>query len=1039
MKWTPEQKKVIETRDRDILVSAAAGSGKTAVLTARILKLIEEGHSLEDFLVITFTRAAAQDMKEKIARGLKGLKRTAHIESQLRELGRANISTIHSFCSSLLRENFHLLDLDPGFRVAQEGELALMEAESLDEIMEDYYRAEDEDFYELLEIFTNQRSDAGLREAIIETENYLSQKPRRDLYLEKMEELYRGQDYWQELLSSSEEDKKEQFLSIYKQIEGLASSEKLRSFLEEEKTMVLTSPSYSYSFLRYPTGKDIKEELYAEEIKAARDEWKKILSPGVREEELREDLDRSFQRIKKLLEIGGKFSSLFLKRRLEENKLSFGDLESLALKALELPQVAELYREKFSFVFVDEYQDTSELQDYLLSLFVRPGGLFMVGDIKQSIYSFREASPQLFIEKYHSYKTSPGKLRIDLNKNFRSSEAIVDSCNHVFERLMRRDFGGIDYDESARLVFGNEKLRGLEEDVEFLVSQGESPVEDELRSIIARIRRLLDQGARYKDIVILYRSPRSFVESAIKLFRDEGLPLYSDQGESFLDSLEVKILLNYLELINNSFLDLPLLSLLRLPRYGFSDQDLYSFRARGDFFHQGFYDYDRPGELLDKKNNFLEEIRELRWKSRQLGIADLLHYIYRQVDYESFILPMSGGEQRLLNIRYLFERAQEFEETTQVGLGAFLDYIEKLRAQKQDYESAKLLGEDADVIRLMSIHKSKGLQFPIVFVAGLWKNYNEMSFRGPLLYDEDLLVMDFFDLEKRSMTRSIYKDILIEKNRIKARQEELRLLYVAMTRAERKLILSTHSREEIRPGSGLSTWELRRQKNFHNLLVKSLAEFHPPAPKYVMIEDADRVFGEKKGPRGGDFQAFIPPLPKRESYKTSVTSLLEERAQPVDFSLGGGGKLRGSLFHRAMELLDLGLASRDISGALKNLKSKPGLDDFEDQALVEKFLLSHLGRRMLASPRILREQPFVLKKDERLLQGVVDLAFYEGGWVLVDYKTDGSLAYLEGYRKQLGYYIEAMEKISEVQVKEAYIYYLRLDRIIAVKENFNES
>lgn len=1043
MKWTPKQKEVIETRDLDILVSAAAGSGKTAVLTARILKLIEEGHSIDDFLVITFTRAAAEDMKDKVRRGLFERSRGPggeYFSQELKKLPRAQISTIHSFCSAVIRENFHVLGIDPGFKIAHEGELKIMEEESLDQVMEAYYKKEDQDFYKLLEIFTDQRTDLGLRNVIVETEKFLSQKPRRDLYLETMKGHYSDDKYWKDLLNERDQEKKEQFRHLYNQVINLVESAELLAFLEEERRMIENLPSQLYEFNRYPSTKAVREEIFKDEIKGARDQWKKLLSPGFEDEvQLFRDLEASYKHIEKLVEVTENFSQVFSKRRLRDNRFSYGDLETLALKAMEDQEVSKAYRQRFAFVFVDEYQDTNELQEYLISLFVRPGGLFMVGDIKQSIYGFREARPQLFIDKFHSYKSSPGKLRIDLTKNFRSSAPILESCNFVFERLMRRDFGGIDYDEAARLVFGNRELEAIDDEVEFLVSQGgEDPVEEELRSIIARIKELLEAGASYKDIVILYRSPKSFTEKALAMFREADLPLYSDQGESYLESLEVQILLNYLEIINNAFLDLPLLSLLRLPRYGFSDQELYSFRTKGEFFHQGFYGYDEPGELLDKKEFFIEEIRQLRWKSRQLGVSELLHYIYRQVEFERFALLMSGGEQRLMNIRYLFERAKEFEETTLVGLPAFLDYINNLRLQKQDYESAKLLGEDADVIRLMSIHKSKGLQFPIVFVAGLWKQYNEMGYRGPIFQDDELMVMDFYDLEKREVKRSVFKDILIEKSKIRARQEEVRLLYVAMTRAIKKLILSTYLKEDLIPGRELSTWELASQKSFHDLLTKSIGKFEPPAPKYVIIEVGEEEEKTSSGPRAKELETFIPPRARTQSFKTGISELVSQAPQAVDFKLDGAGKERGSLFHRVMELMDLEKASQDHLKELKRLEALGLIEDFKDRELVDKFFSSELGRRLLASDRILREQPFILRKDSRLLQGVVDLAFWDQGWVLVDYKTDGSLAYLESYKGQMGYYIEAFENISGDKVREAYLYFLRLDKIISIKENIDD-
>ncbi|HZK09588.1 MAG TPA: UvrD-helicase domain-containing protein [Clostridia bacterium] len=1048
MKWTDQQKEVIEARGVDILVSAAAGSGKTAVLTQRIIALIEEGYSLDDFLVITFTRAGAKEMKEKIRRQL--LKKSkesgkAFFEEEVKKLPRAQISTIHSFCSAILKENFHLLDIDPNYRVAAEGERRLMEEESLDEVMEAYYKKEDPIFYELLEIFTNQRSDQGLREVIIQIETFLSQKPRRQVYLDKMKDYYQEEDFWWELLASQTRQRLEEFESIYNKTLPLIMTEDLLEFMEEERAMLYNLEKTGLSFKRFPTKKFMKEEANRVEIKAARDEWKKLFENSLAKKDFKElykKVQHSFLYIEKLIEISESFHQNFFARRLQENKLSFSDLEHLALKAMEKEEVAQFYKEKFSFVFIDEYQDTNELQEYLVSLFVREGGLFMVGDVKQSIYGFREARPDLFIEKYHSYNQLKKKRRIDLTKNFRSARPILEASNDLFQKLMREDFGGLEYDDKARLVFGNKSLGDIEDQVEFLVTETPGdPHEEEIKSIISRIHQLIEEGYNYRDIVILYRSPKSFIEPAINLFRQAGLPLFSDQGESHLESLEVQILLNYLEVINNGFLDLPLLSLLRLPRYAFTDQELYDLRGKERYFHQGFYDYMVEGELLEKKKFFLEEIKKLRWKSRQMSVAELLHYLYQEVEFEEFALLMSGGEQRLMNIRFLFERAKEFEETTMVGLPAFLTYIDKLREQKQDRESAKLLGEDADVIRLMSIHKSKGLEFPLVFVAGLWKNYNEMSYRGPLFFDDDVFVMDFFDLEERRKERSPFKDILIEKSKIKARQEEIRLLYVAMTRAEKKLILSTYAKEEIVKGARLNTWELKRQKSFHDLLVKSTPEFKPPAPKYVMMKNIAYDYIDSPGPRGVEVASFNPPPPRKEAYKTSITSLISREEKTPSFELLGaeGGKERGTLFHKAMEFIDLDLAQKDLDLALKRLEELGLLKDFSDAHLVEVFLDSSLGKRVVMSPKILRERPFILKKDKRLVQGVVDLAFWEDGWVLVDYKTDRSFHYLDNYQRQLGLYKEAFEKITKEKVKEAFIYFLRLNKAIEIKEKIDES
>lgn len=1049
MKWTAEQQRAIESRGKDLLVSAAAGSGKTAVLTARILRLLEEGHGLEEFLVITFTNASAKDMKEKLRRGLLERSRGKQGDKMLRELKKlpqAQISTIHAFCSSIIKEHFYELDLDPGFRIASQGELSLLSEESMEEIFNDAYMNKEPVFLDLLQIFGTQRSDQGLRQVVAQIETLLSQKPRPLAYLEEMKEIYASKDYWEGLYKETLKDRKEAFQELFSAIFPLAQSEKLMAFLQEEKEMLLGYEGFSsLSFKRFPQGKALEMELHKEDIKKARDQWKALFEDFQREEsfeELYEKLRYSYGYLEGLLGLSLAYGELFYKKRREENKLSFSDLERLSLEAMEKEEIAREYTQRFSFVLVDEYQDTNELQEYLLSLFVPQGGLFMVGDLKQSIYGFREARPELFLEKYYSYVGQEGKERIDLSKNFRSAQPVLQTVNHLFERIMRREFGGITYDEDARLVFGNEELSGVEEEVELLLTKspdGGDSQEEEIRSIIERIHELVEQGASYRDMVILYRSPRSVIEPAINLFRDAGIPLFSDQGEAYLESLEVQILLNYLEIINNGFLDLPLLSLLRLPRYGFTDEELLHFRKRGGYFHENFYGYEEPGELLEKKQRFLEEIRDLRWKSRQLGIAALLQHIYMVTGYEEFLLLMSAGEQRLMNVRLLFERAQEFEETTLVGLSSFLQFIQGLKDQKQDYEAAKLLGEEANVVRLMSIHRSKGLQFPIVFVAGLWKRYNEMSFRGPLFLQGEVFTMDFFDLEKKQKENSPYKKWMMDRQKIKEREEEVRLLYVAMTRAQHKLILSTLYKEEsdLCPGGGVSTWRLQQLKSFHQLLFESLDCLEPPAPKYVMMEVEKKQQPSYELPRGVEVAPFIPKPYRREAYKRSVTSTLEESKQPLNlgFGLGEEGVKRGSLFHKAMELIDFHRAKIDLKKELRRLEEEGLLVDFQDHALVDAFLHSSLGERLLKSKRVLREQAFILKDQEGdLLQGIMDLAFWEDGWILVDYKTDGSLAYVESYRRQLSIYKEALEKLSGQQVKEAYLYFLRLGTWIPVEE-----
>lgn len=1063
MKWTAEQQRVIAERDKNILVSAAAGSGKTAVLTERIVSLLKEGHDLDDFLIFTFTVASAKDMKEKIRRALQA---TPGMQVQEKKLSTANISTIDSFCHSVVRDHFYDLDIDPNFRTADPTEVEILQNELLSEFFDALYAAEDPSFLELVELFSADRSDDNLKQAILQLERFFSNKVDRQAAYAQALAGFEDKAYWEAQYKQYVEERYQAMENALEEARILAFNDKVSSTLESD-AQVLRHPAAV--FVRYPSLSKIEKEdedivRANEAIKSLRDTYKKMYKELCTELGKFGTFDEGFvafqtqkPRIEALISLTDAFYEHFYAERKERGFLSFSDVAHLALKALQNEAIASQYRERFKFIFIDEYQDTNPIQEALIQAMTRGNNVFMVGDIKQSIYRFRQADPSIFLNKYKSYAQGDHHcIRIDLNRNFRSASPIIEAVNRLFERVMVEEFGGIVYDNNTRLIFGNETLKDVADEVELLITE-EVPdkIEAELTTIMERILKLRQEGYRYKDIAILMRSPVRVKDQAIKAFKDAGIPLLLDYSSAYLNSNEVAILLNYLKVIDNFNQDLPLLSLLRLPRYGLSDQDLFTIRRTSakEPIHRAVLSPLLPKEIRDRLLFFLDEMEEFRRKSRYLNIDALLQDIYYQTEYENFILTMHDGKQRLANVRLLFHLAGQYEETSFVGLHRFLRYVDKVAENKSDFETARTISEDSDAVHLMSIHKSKGLQFPVVFVAEMHKGYNEMDTRGNLLTEGEHVVMNEIDLEKRTSKVPLFKRILQGRLRDAARQEEVRLLYVAMTRAEKKLILSgylTSLEQYLMKGLKSHTpTQLKGCTSYFDLLFGAMIvdrDKQTEAPFRLMdrttLANLQPVAADTKVYASG--RSIVPVMftHRKADSKYSVSKLVhQDTAVPrlmteLEENLIGGMK-KGILFHKAMEWID----HQDVEGSLKSLIERKVLVDFEDYALVDTFLGHKIMQDYLARAlKIERELPFVYRTEvmgeETLIQGIIDLIIHlPEGVVLIDYKTDIGKAYLESYKAQVNHYTRAYQAIRGQAVIQRLIWFVRLGEFVEVQDD----
>ena len=893
--WTEEQKAVIAHREGNLLVSAAAGSGKTAVLVEHVLSLIlEENASLSSLVLMTFTEAAAEEMKERIKKRLEEHLQKGYDKRILREIAllpTANISTIHAFCKRLIEENYAGLSIDAHFRIGDTGEMSLLQSDILEELLEEEYEKKEESFLAFVDQFSMGKKDKGIEELILKLYNLASAMPFPKAYLQGLleEDSRTRRGKWEKDLYIDMKSRLENLSLLYEEALDLCREpngpiEYEERILEERDQCLalvhtdsleeLVRGLENLSFGRLKSTKSEGKEL----VKSLRERGKKTLKTWQENyrllpKELEEEVEEKGQkRIQELVRLCLLFLERYQKEKEERAVLDFSDLEHFALKLLYqdghysalADELAKSYRE----ILVDEYQDSNLVQEYIVRAlsqerFGKPN-VFQVGDVKQSIYRFRMARPELFLEKYHD-ENYP---KIFLRKNFRSDEGVLSAVNTLFFKIMKKDFGGIEYDLENSLFLGKIRTEeakqeeiGQEEkpegedpitgkqrrdqtellllELEKTASTGEegdageegkgedSKEEDskeksnsssnsssgkslgklelECKMIAAKVRELLEKGYAYKDMVILLRSPHSVSREMVDIFGKEGIPAYAELKTGYYSAVEVETVLSFLAIIDNPRQDIPMAAVLRSPLFSFTDEELGQIvLVKGSLYEKP---YDKSKEnavnlslqaekalspaLQEKWQNFQNKLERYRRLSRSLRLHSLLTLIYEETDYYNYVRALPLGEKRQANLDQLLEDAKQFEKGSYSGLFHFIRYIEKVKKQEQDQGEATVFSEKDDLLRIISIHHSKGLQFKVVFLSQLHKTFNKMDSKAKMLMDSELgLAADYLDLETRIKYPSLHKIAIKEKGERESLGEELRVLYVAMTRAEEKLILT---------------------------------------------------------------------------------------------------------------------------------------------------------------------------------------------------------------------------------------------------------
>ena len=1178
MKFTEDQQRVIDLRNCNILVSAAAGSGKTAVLVERIVELVSgsgcdsaQAVDIDRLLIVTFTNAAAAQMRERITKALSDRVEAEpdneHIKKQLMLIHNAKIMTIHSFCLYLIKNHFNDIGLDPDFRTADEGEIRLLKQEVLSELLEEQFALGRQEFTDCVEYFAYDGREKRLEELIERLYTFSGSYPfpekwlrqhRMDYHMETFEELVKTEWFagmMQEISALLQECKEQEkaALKVCEEPDGpyfyavaLEQDQELIAGLEQELASVVQTASepeqsVAPAEMDSSVAKDAFEALAArvQGISYARMAPKKDDSVSAEKREL---VKAMRERVKSLLgtlsekyfasgpkqwlaecrqadaalcelvDLALLFGERLTEKKREKNLLDFEDMEHLALQILlkeeengqMVPSDTALeYREQFVEILIDEYQDSNLVQEFLLqSISGEDDGRFnrfMVGDVKQSIYKFRLARPELFLEKFATYQKEDGNcVRVDLKQNFRSRHEVTDCVNDLFLQLMHRELGGVEYDADAALypaaqfpeadgeaadtrekgvALGGEEKQGSAVPVstaceasiarspyepELCIAaisgeKGEDPKELEAKMIAGKIREIVGKlpvrdsesgqlrPARYQDIVILLRTTSGWDETFKKILEENAIPVFVTSKTGYFAATEVQTVLNFLRVLNNPLQEIPLFGVLKSVLFGFSDAQLATLRALDETGKRCLYDCVKlaagegeSGEgnvgygsgsngadasLREKCCSFLSFLNRYREYAVYLPIHKLMEQFLEETGYLYTVSALPGGVQRRINVEMLLTRAESFEKTSYSGLFHFIRYMEQLEKYDIDYGETGASDENADVVRIMSIHKSKGLEFPVCFVSGLSKRFNRQDSAAPVLMDMDLgLAIDWVDPTARIRHTTLKKNVLARKLNADSMGEELRVLYVALTRAEEKLILTGTCKEDKLPREdatqgayGYSALRLQEASSYYDLvlpawqsvgrrlqictqeellqaeLVRASLGYNsrqklfeeagkePEAAELALCERLQKPYAHEN--LAGLFvKTTVSELKKegmQEEAAEGLTLFPEEEVVPYlpqfvrEQEETVSGTTRGSAYHRLLEIFPFERqetwTAAKIRTVIEECKADRRLSEEYAAAInvykIRAFLQTPLAARMAKaarSNRLHREQPFVL-------------------------------------------------------------------------------
>ena len=1163
MKFTDQQQKAIDNRNNNLLVAAAAGSGKTAVLVERIVKLIETDNiDIDKMLIVTFTNAAAAEMKNRIHKKINERIAAATFSDEIENLERQNIllsgasiMTFHAFCLSVLRRHFAKINLDPRFREADEHELNILKQEVIEDLFETKYSENNAAFIKFTDDFGgNIQGDSELHKLIINLHNFSQSRPYPQAWLKSLVEIYEnpttfkldnGETFIDALknfaLSQAKiyfNYSKTQFNDAQNKVVTFAGkklnigikatandaqifSEIAAAFLDWDK---LAAKLQLVEFVRLDGDKKISSDAQEvkEEVKNLRDSYKNTVK-NLRENlittstaNIISEMQNLAESVRQLVQITIDFDNAFAAAKRDKNIIDFADMEHLALKIFnENPAAAQTYRNKFKVIMVDEYQDTNGVQEEIISKIVDANNFFAVGDVKQSIYRFRNADPTIFIDKYKNFPVTQNCAKIDLSINFRSRSQILDAVNFVFQNTMTEENYEINYDEDAKLNLGanfpaasntfdelpelclihydkkNSAADSDDDDYKTDLDKLEIEIQVIANKIISMRRagfQIWDNDLNayrpleFSDIVILFRSIDKAAAQIVEVLQKNNIPAYAADKDGYFKATEIQTVLCLLKILDNARQDIPLATVLLSPIGGFSTEDLAKIRI-----------VDRNADLFslisgnEKFQPFLQKINRWREIARQISVPELLNLIYRETGYYDYCGKF--GRIAQANLRMLIDRAAAYEKTAFRGLSRFIQFIKRIKELGNDLAAARTLSESENVVRVMTIHKSKGLEFPVVFVAGLGKKFNMQDLKNTIIVHRDFGVGIYNTIENLRVP-TFARKIISQKVKSEMLAEELRILYVAMTRAKEKLILSgivntgkrgegrgeryteknslTPSPYSLAPAKRSDAncpldWLLKLElEKFFDVTEIDSADIKISDSKVETIKEKTPVQIEKISVLDNiPAKLSVTELKRRvnedeEFDNFAVTSYIYRRPNFIQKKEISGAEF-GSIMHSVMQHLNF---SGDLSraGIVKQIDEliKIQVISSEYADIVKRradsifnFFNSDIGKKATLAQEIYRELPFsyfvdakstgIFDSNEKILiQGIIDLLFkFNGKWFLVDYKTDRNNTdeyFRQEYKEQIKYYVKAVETVANVKVDAQYLYLLGAGRFIRVKD-----
>ncbi|MDO4486610.1 MAG: helicase-exonuclease AddAB subunit AddA [Bacillota bacterium] len=1136
MEWTKAQEKTIETRDKNILVSAAAGSGKTAVLIERIKQLIIiDKTDIDRFLITTFTNAAAAEMKERLEKAIRAeLDKPdadkAFLRKQLEMMPTASISTFHTFALDIMRRYFFLTDLEPGFKIGDEVQVSIMKKESVDQLFERRFAEGGEEFRCFLKKYSSDRNENRIKDNIISLYNemrsvpdYMQWAAERAVLLgsdspisalgisevienetkrclkealkcyEKAAQLLRAQGL-EKLSSKAEAD----CIGIAGAIEAAEDMDALygevRNFLE--------APGFNQ--MRAGKAEKEKYETIKEQVTALRKKGKGFLDDLTAKyynrtiEEYESELKANCQDTAYLVELLREFEEIFRARKSSRNIVDFDDVMHYAIEILKDDMAAAEYRNRFKYIFIDEFQDSNMLQEKIVQRIAGKNNLFMVGDVKQSIYKFRLAEPEIFRQKYSLYKRpdETESIKIDLNSNFRSKYTIADTVNAVFEDVME------DYDDDARLHCGvdrayegsgaslnlinSEKINRVPGDTDPEIKLVSRLIKQVLGQTIYDVKKGYERPVEYSDIVVLSRS-RASIGEVERYLNNEGIPAYGENTGGYYETVEIQVFLNLLKIINNTRQDIPLISVMRCPIFGFSPKELAAIRigCREGSFYSAVKEYSISGEderLREKTTEMLHQLEYWKKIKQTVTLGELVRRLLYNTGYYDYCSGLPVGNQRISNLRMLVEKAEAFEENNYTGLYGFLSYVEAMKKNRITTGEAKSMGSGENVVNIMTVHKSKGLEFPVVILMGAGKTIRFKGTGSPAAMHKDLgISLPYVNREEKWHRKTLLQRAIEGKKSSEELEEEVRILYVALTRAMDRIIVTGSVRDIEKTAEGVGKnrtyadmmYGAFKKAGQDIVIYEGFDEGETEASEAMSHSDSrGRIseilekateFSDKDIYREVDRKlSFEYPYSMRERVKSkySVTELnrshtgdnIDISLNVPEFSVGNrmlDAAQTGTVMHLVMEKLDFREALSGGEEYIRHIADRlcdEGTIEPEERKVVRTegiaaFFDSETGKRAACSDRLFKEKEFILRKTiegtEAIVQGIIDCYFEEDdGIVLIDYKNNfiGRGTTEEDierrYRGQIELYREALEESTGRTVKEAYLYLFDLKKFI---------